>query len=151
MKRIDAAIPKRMYWSDRVEGSSRCPKCRSKLEHHFQVYAMAVRDEYDVYSYVVGNTAGYFCLECPTVVLDREEFTDFAVTTVGSNPRAQFAVLGIVNLDAVPEEKKSEPFDEDDNPLPLVKFINYSGSDRKGQSKTAATRKRRRKRKGKSG
>jgi hypothetical protein len=32
--------------------------------------------------------------------------------------------MGIVDLEAVPEEKKDIPFDEEDNPLPLVEFTN---------------------------
>jgi len=35
----------------------------------------------------------------------------------------EFAVLGIVDLDAVPEEKAHLSLGDDDNPIPLVAFL----------------------------
>ncbi len=38
----------------------------------------------------------------------------------------EFVVMGIVDLDAVPEEKRDLPLGEEDNPIPLVEFTNVS-------------------------
>ncbi len=37
----------------------------------------------------------------------------------------EFAVLGIVNMDAVPENERDVPLGDDDNPIPLVEFTNF--------------------------
>ncbi len=36
-------------------------------------------------------------------------------------------VMGIIDLDAVPEDRKGLPFDDDTNPVPLVQFTNVGG------------------------
>jgi len=76
---------------------------------------------------MVGNTAGHFCEKCPLVVLDREEFKRLAMiaaVAAVATDSVEFVVLGIVDLDAVPEEKRGHPFDDDKNPVPLVRFTN---------------------------
>ena len=45
----------------------------------------------------------------------------------------EFAVMGIVDLDAVPAEKRHLPLGEDDNPIHLIEFANVRG---KGTSST---------------
>jgi hypothetical protein len=110
---------------------------------------MAIRDEHGTHPYVVGNDAGYFCPKCPTVVLDKEEFTDFGIRAFGNNPRAQFAVIGIVDLEAILEDKRSRPLGEDDNPIPFVKFIREPAVDTRQPSKAKAKKKRRDRRRGK--
>lgn len=71
----------------------------------------------------VGNRAGHFCGNCPVVVLDREEFERFVSLAVGDADGVDYAVMGIVHLDAVPPDKRNLPFDDDTNPIPLVEFI----------------------------
>ena len=76
-------------------------------------------------SFIMSNEGGYFCPECPVVVLDKDEFTDL-VTTVSGYDSGNVLVRGIVNLDEIPEDKRNIPFGTDDNPIPLVEFLNYS-------------------------
>jgi hypothetical protein len=70
---------------------------------------------------------------------------------LGTGPEdyAQFTVLGLVDSDAIPEEKSDIALGEDENPIPLVKFTNFRQKqvgDRKG-AKVRAKRKRGRRRK----
>jgi hypothetical protein len=62
------------------------------------------------------------------VVLDRVKITTQLIGIVeedssGENIKFDYAVLGIINLDAIPEDKRGVPIGGDDNPLPLVKFL----------------------------
>ena len=56
----------------------------------------------------------------------KEEFSEFSHLAVRNVLGGQFAVLGIVDFDAVPQEKRNRPFTEPDNPIPLVKFTNLT-------------------------
>lgn len=142
MKKFDPAIPRQMFWSDSVRDRTLCPKCHSKLENESHVYLMAVRDGHDIQPLIVGNDGGYFCPNCSTVVLDKETFRSSGILGCGNHPRAQFTVLGIVDLAAVPEEKRSRPLGEDGNPIPLVKFLTKPATGRNRQRKAKAKKKK---------
>ena len=141
MKKFDPSIHRQMFWSNDVGGKSYCPRCFSSLENEHQVFMMAIRDVHDIHPFIVGNDAGYFCPQCPTVVLDGDTFAEFAQVSLGHDIDAEFTVLGLVDLEAVPEDKRSLPLGGDDNPIPLVKFTNMS-EDKPKRRKTTAQRKK---------
>ncbi len=85
---------------------------------------MAVRKRAEIQPFIVGNDAGHFCAKCPVVVLDHEEFQQFAALSMRTSKGGQFLVLGLIDLDAVPMEKRNFPFDAETNPVPLVGFTN---------------------------
>jgi len=63
----------------------------------------------------------------------------------------EYAILGLVDLDAIPEEKEYLPLGSDENPIPLVEFTNIcSGvptpSGRPRVKKARARRKRKKRR-----
>ena len=115
-----------MYWSDAVGGCSSCPDCRGPLESERHIYVMATRRAGDIDVNLVGNTAGHFCANCPVVVLDRDEFERFVFLAAGEADGVDYTVMGIVDLDAVPLDKRSCPFDDETNPVPLVEFTNLA-------------------------
>jgi hypothetical protein len=58
------------------------------------------------------------------VVLDHRRFSDFARLGLGSDiPGGEFAVLGLVDLDAIPNDKKHLSLGDEGNPIPLVQFL----------------------------
>ena len=124
-----------MYWSSDLKNSKRCPVCNSILENEYKSYLLAIETKKNAEPFIVGNDAGSFCSNCPVVVLDADKFSEMVsgaqdvrggLTFLRRGaPKLRFFVLGIVDLDAVPEDKKSEPFD-DDNPIPIVEFTNLS-------------------------
>ena len=124
-KRFPASLPRRVYWSDRVGGCASCPDCGGALEAESHVYVMATRRKGDFDFHVVGNDAGHFCGRCPVVVLDRDEFGRFVAIATRGRDGVRYVVMGIVDLDALPEDKRSVPFDDEANPIPLVKFTNF--------------------------
>ena len=126
--RHPASLPRRMYWSTEVGGTSTCPECRGRLDQEMHSYVLGVQQDGKTSVSVVGNDGGHFCRNCPVVVLDQHEFSEFSRLAVRNVNGGQFAVLGLVDLDAVPEEKRNRRFAEPDNPIPLVKFTNLSDS-----------------------
>ncbi len=59
-----------MYWSDSLENSKIRPKCGTVLKNEYQTYLVAVKIRKDSDQYATGNDRGYFCPNCPVVVLD---------------------------------------------------------------------------------
>jgi hypothetical protein len=63
----------------------------------------------------------------------------------------QFAVLGIMNMDAIPEDKRHLPVGSDDTPIPLVEFLTETdmasmGASGRHKGKRLSGNKRRRRR-----
>jgi hypothetical protein len=117
---------------------------------------MAILTGKETTSLSTGNDYGAFCPECPVVVLDRKRFEHIIEETAerpdsGISGAVQYVVLGIVNPDAIPEDKRHLPLGDDDNPIPLVEFLseidmaNISGSEgHKGKRLSGNQRRRRR-------
>jgi hypothetical protein len=78
-------------------------------------------------SFMISGDIGWFCARCPTVVINPEEARKFLEPGLpGWNVGTELAVLGIVDLDAIPEEKCDLLLGEEDNPIPLVEFTTVS-------------------------
>ncbi|MDO9557872.1 MAG: hypothetical protein Q7J82_09920 [Coriobacteriia bacterium] len=128
MKSQSESTPKKMYWSDNVRGTRQCPDCQTALVPKCHSYLMVLRHGESMDSRIVGSGGGHFCTACPVVVLDRARFDDYAATTRAARTASDYVVLGLVDLSAVPEDKRHLPFDEVNNPLPLVMFTNLHQS-----------------------
>ena len=144
MKRFPASIPRSMYWSNDIGGTSRCPQCGGPLTGEQHTYVLSIREGDETMMSLAGNDGGHFCEVCPTVVLDSEVFARFAMLGLGRASAGELTVPGIVDLSAIPEDKKSIPLGEDDNPIPLVEFSNYADSSTPtGRGATGARRPKR--------
>jgi hypothetical protein len=124
MKRFPASEPRKMFWSGEVGGHSTCPECGDPLASEHHTYVMATRRHGELETFLVGNNGGHFCTGCSTVVLEKGEFARAAAAGLGEAGGAEFLILGLVDLQAVPREKARVPFGTDGNPVPLVKFTN---------------------------
>lgn len=143
--KFPASLPRKMYWSDEVGGYVTCPACGAPLECEQHTYVLATRRSGDMDFHLVGNTAGHFCEECPVVVLDRDEFERFVTYVVQITGGIEYIVMGMVDLDAVPEDKRCLPFDDDTNPVPLVQFTSFGGETSSSRSGTKRPNSRKRK------
>jgi hypothetical protein len=126
IKKIDLSIKRKMVWSKDVSNSKLCPQCSRELETQYQMYMLAIKERKEVVPFLTGNDAGSFCLQCPTVVLDFDKFEQLASAATRDKYNTTFAVIGVVNRDAIPEDKADVPLGDDDNPIPLVEFISES-------------------------
>ncbi len=150
--KFPASLPRKMYWSDEIGSHACCPDCGAPLESEHHTYMMVTRRKGSVDSYMVGNDAGHFCCTCAVAVLDREEFERFVTLAARTTDGVDYIMLGIVDLDAIPEDKRNLPFDDDTNPIPLVPFTNTGAGrsppkvkkySRRTKSKARKKRKRR--------
>jgi hypothetical protein len=156
MKKFDASVPRKMFWSDKLVNRKKCPLCHLALENEYHTYAMAVLGGGETTTFITGNEAGSFCPECPVVVLDRKGFDRVIGEIVEESPdlrisgAVSFVVIGIVDTDAVPEDKRHLPLGSEDNPIPLVQFLqeidtaNRSESRHGGKRMSGNQRRRRR-------
>lgn len=143
MKKYDASIPRWRYWDTEIGSSQTCPKCKSPLEKEYHTYLMLIKEGNEVTPLMTGNDGGRFCPNCPVVVLDHDVFSEGAVAT-GAAKRAEFMVVGIVDLEAIPEDKRDIPLGDDENPIPLVEFLNTQKGGKEPPKRHSITRKRRR-------
>jgi hypothetical protein len=97
-----------------------CPRCGGKLhqQRHTYLLVTCVGSRPTGVCYVA-NDMGWFCLKCPTVVIDQERAR-------GALGRAQtegtaFAVLGFVESDAIPTSQTHLPWSQIES-LPMVIF-----------------------------
>ena len=116
--------PRKMYWSDDVRGTRLCPDSHARLVPKQRAYLLVVRHGKSLDSRLVGSAGGHFCPACPVVVLDRKQFNDYVAASPDIRAGSFYMVPGLLDLSAVPEGKRDSPFDEVDNPLPLVMFSN---------------------------
>jgi hypothetical protein len=93
----------------------------------------------------VSNDMGWFCADCPTVVINTHEMDSaLAHPMPGWDVGNEIAVVGILDLDAIPPGQEHLPLDEID-PLPLISFD--VAPDRKSAARsTRSTKKKRPKR-----
>ncbi len=137
-KKFSASIPRKMYWSNEVGNYESCPDCGGKLESEHHSYLLACRINNETLSINVGNDSGYFCENCPVVVLNYEAFVELISLATKTNSKSVFGALGIIDLEAVPENKRNIPFNDSTNPIPLVPFLNVApkkSSDQKPRKK----------------
>jgi len=114
-----------LLMSDDIANTSSCPRCNASLEREYHSYMVAIDEEGERKAVMMGHDGGLFCPECPTVVLDsqvvEEMISDHVQNQTSKHVESlEYAVVGIVDLDAVPEEKKDIPLGDDDNPIPLI-------------------------------
>ncbi|MBI4769278.1 MAG: hypothetical protein HY784_02415 [Chloroflexi bacterium] len=82
----------------------------------------------------MGSDFGWFCDNCPAIVINMAKVSKMLEHRLSHwEVGNEFAVLGIVNLDAIPEDKRDLPLGDDDNPIPLVEFTYPSGSPSAGR------------------
>lgn len=121
MKKFDASVRRWRYWVRKARSGMRCPRCGGELESEYHTYVLLVKQAGEIESNICGTEGGYFCLSCPSIVLDREKFDDIAKI---STQRRDFGYMvpALVDMEAVPPEKSNIEFGSDDNPIPLVEF-----------------------------
>jgi hypothetical protein len=66
---------------------------------------------------------GHVCRRCTAVVIDPEQISQLLQFQLPHwKVGTHFTVLGLADLDAIPEDKQDLPFGSDDNPMPLIRL-----------------------------
>lgn len=100
-----------------------CPRCHVGLVRTRQTYCVATKEDNQLQDpFIIGSDFGSFCPQCPTIVIRVAQVGELlSLGRPSWDIGSSFLVLGQVDLEAIPEDKRNLPFD-DDNPLPLVAF-----------------------------
>ncbi len=122
---FDITLPREAIYQSFKGKPGLCPRCGGPLQQRSQTYLVATRRGRRVAdSFMLGGDFGWFCADCPTVVINIDKVsTMLGYGAVRWDVGMEFAVMGIVDLDAVPHDKRHLPLGGDDNPIPLVEFI----------------------------
>ena len=144
---IDITIPRECVYKHFKGQPGPCPRCGGPLQKSRQTYLVVTkREEETADSFMIGSDVGWFCARCPTVVINPEEVSELLTYQLPHwDVGEQFALAGIVDLDAIPEEKRHLPLGDDGNPIPLVEFTNISRDEasRRAKRQPEATRRER--------
>lgn len=126
---IDITQPRECIYQEFEEQPGPCPRCGAALAQSNQVYLVITRRGGKMTdSFITSSDMGWFCANCPTVVINPKEVAEmFQVTKPGWDAGSEHIVAGIIDLDAVPPSQHHVPFDELD-PLPLVQFSNQGAA-----------------------
>jgi len=133
-----------LFMSDDISNATICPRCNASLEREYHSYLVAIDDEGELETLMMGHDGGFFCQDCPTVVVDSltvDELMESHAQRVGyaEGEYVKYALMGIANLAAIPEEKKDIPLGGDDNPIPFIKFEPGSNKSNRSQKRKERT------------
>jgi hypothetical protein len=146
---VDFSIPREFIpWQGEGEPGP-CPRCGAPLTQEEAVYMVLTRrGDQTTDSFMTNSDKGWFCTQCPVLLLNSQHLVEalpFGLPKwdVGN----EFAVAGIVNLDAIPPEKEHLPIGAPGNPIPLVEFSNLREPDEPQPRRSRKRRRRIKKRK----
>ncbi len=121
-KKIDLSIPRRKYYRDAFN-SKFCPECGSELIEENCTILLFAGTGSDMGEFMTNLSGSHFCNICQVVVFDKHKVKQAAQLGVRSGKHINYEIMGIVNLDSIPDDKKSLELGTDENPIPLVKFL----------------------------
>ncbi len=123
-KPFDIKLEREAIYRNFTGQSGLCPRCGGTLAQRPQTYLVATRTgKHTSDSFIMGSDFGWFCETCPIVVLNGLEVSKMlSFQRPGWKVGSEFALLGLVNLEAVPADKRHLPLGGDHNPIPLVAF-----------------------------
>lgn len=122
---IDASVPRICYYRTFSGHPGACPRCGGTLRESYQTYLVATRrGRRDTGEFMMGSDdVGWYCTACPAVVVNLDEMGEMLQHAMARwDTGSEFAILGLVDLQAVPPAKQHLPLGGDDNPIPFVEF-----------------------------
>lgn len=146
MEKFDISEPRWRYWVKKEKAGMRCPRCGGSVEKKHHSYVLLIKKSNEIDSLICGTDGGLFCVDCPSVVLLREKFEDM-IALSGEGGNFSYMVPGIIDLEAIPEEKRRMELGSDENPIPLVEFRKVKKKVESKSSKAKQKKSKRKKRK----
>lgn len=119
---IDISEAKRSYYKS-GKGLKHCPECGAGLLEESFPSLLSVKSKTGDTNSITTMTGSHFCLQCPVVVFDRNQLEPAAQYLAKGDNGFQYLIIGMVDLAAIPPEKKHLPIGNDENPVPLVRFL----------------------------
>lgn len=118
---FDLSLPRRDYYSK--ENPTNCPECGSDLIEESCTILVCAKSDSDEGEFMTNSSGSHFCNECPVVIFDTDQIEKAALLGIRGNKNLRYAVAGIIDMDAIPENKSHLEIGTDENPMPLVNFL----------------------------
>jgi len=120
--KFDLSIPRRRYYSEDC-GLTSCPECGLSLIEDSCTVIIAAKSDTDEGEFMSNITGSHFCESCPIVVFDSDKVEQAARLGIRGDTNLRYLIGGIVNFNAIPQEKRHLEIGIEGNPLPLVQFL----------------------------
>lgn len=122
--KFDLSIPRRRYFSEDC-GLFFCPECGAALVKGKCTVLIVAQSDTDEGEFMSNMTGSRFCNSCPVVVFDTDMIEQAAILglKVREDSNLRYLVAGILNLEAIPKNKRHLEIGIEDNPMPLVQFL----------------------------
>ncbi len=100
-----------------------CPECGLPLTlDNCTVFIAAKSDTYEN-EFMTNLTDSHFCKSCPVVVFNSDKIEEAVIIGSKREDNLRYLICGIVNFNAIPEEKRHLEIGIEGNPVPLVHFL----------------------------
>jgi hypothetical protein len=120
--KFDLSIRRRRYYSEDC-GLSSCPECGLPLIKDGCTVIIAAKSDTDEGEFMSNMTGSHFCESCPVVVFDSDKVEQAAKLGIRGDSNLRYLIGGIVNFNAIPQEKRHLEIGIEGNPVPLVHFL----------------------------
>ena len=120
--KFDLSIPRRRYYSEDC-GLDFCPECGQKLIEDNCTVIIAAKSDTDEGEFMSNLTGSHFCNSCPLVVFDSDKIEQAAKYGIRGDSNLRYLIAGIVNFNAIPQDKRHLEIGIEGNPVPLVHFL----------------------------
>ena len=120
--KFDLSIPRRRYFSDDC-GLSSCPECGLPLIEDNCTVLIAAKSDTDECEFMSNMTGSHFCKSCPVVVFDSDKIEQATRLGIRGDSNLRYLIGGIVNFNAIPQERRHLQIGIEENPVPLVHFL----------------------------
>lgn len=110
------------HWASFIKGTIQCPRCETEMKQQYKAYVVLTDSKRGSEQFVCGSRAGHFCEGCRTLFLNCADMEE----VVGMNFAGKFryTVVGIVDREAIPPERRDQELGTDTNPIPIETFRN---------------------------
>jgi hypothetical protein len=144
---IDRTIERMVFFRSEKNDTKNCPRCGQGLVQDPGPYQVATFDgRRPADEFAIRGDFGYLCAGCETAVIDLPDLAEMLHVVYqkpGWDVGQGCAVIGLINLDAIPPDREHHPLDESD-PYPLVRFHTDSSIDKKLTRKSKPRKPKRR-------
>jgi len=120
--KFDLSIPRRWYYSE-DSGLSSCPECGLPLIEDNCTVIIAAKSDTDEGEFMSNLNGSHFCNSCPVVVFDSDKIEQAARLGIRGDSNLRYLICGIVDFNAIPQEKRHLEIGIEGNPMPLVHFL----------------------------
>lgn len=146
---VDIRVERDAWLVQERDKAKFCPRCQASLQSSYQTYVVCTRrasEDQDSFL-IASDVLGFYCVHCPTVVLVASEVRNkLALSLPHWHVGSEFTIMGIVDWDAMPEDRSLADVDSEEPPIALVAFSSFSLGPSTPQKPKSRPRKKKKKR-----